>query len=56
MAYSVAADVKTVLQIASGVSTYDTEITACIVSADALIDKFLAKADLSVPAACSSDD
>jgi len=49
MAYSVAADVKTVLQIASGVLTYDTEITACIVSADALIDKFLAKADLSVP-------
>lgn len=47
MVYCVAADVKSILAIS--VATYDTEITACIVSADALIDKLLEPHDLTVP-------
>src|SRR4030042_3060852 len=47
MPYSVAADVKSILLIS--VSTYDTEITDCIASADAFIDKQLEKSNLTVP-------
>jgi len=47
LAYSIAADVKTVLQITE--STWDTEITDCITSADALIDSLLKYEGLTVP-------
>ena len=47
MAYSIAADVKSVLQITE--STWDTEITDCITSADALIDSLLKYKGLTVP-------
>jgi hypothetical protein len=50
LAYCVIADVKTILDIAAAVVTYDTELTACIVSADALVDSLLDPHDLSVPA------
>ncbi len=46
-AYSEVADVKTLLEI--DVATYDTELTACITSADALIDSLLEPHDLAVP-------
>lgn len=48
MPYSAPADVKTILQITE--STWDTEITNCITSADALIDSLLKYHDLTVPA------
>jgi uncharacterized protein involved in tolerance to divalent cations len=50
LAYCAVADVKAVLDIAAAVVLYDTELTACIVSADALIDSLLESHDLSVPA------
>ena len=49
MAYCEADDVKPILQIADADTTYDTELTACIVSADAWIDKKLEPHDLTVP-------
>ena len=49
MAYSEAADVKAILHIAVGDVTFDTELAACIASADALIDGLLKKSDLTVP-------
>ena len=49
MAYSEAADVKAILHIAVGDVTFDTEIEACIASADALIDGLLKKSGLTVP-------
>ena len=50
MAYCAVADVKAILDIAAAVETYDTELTACIVSADALVDSLLEPHDLSVSA------
>jgi hypothetical protein len=50
MAYSEADEVKTLLQIASEDTTYDTELAGCIASADALIDSLLEPHDLTVPA------
>jgi len=50
VAYSTVAAVKTILQIAAEDLTFDTEIEACIASADALIDGLLKKSGLSVPA------
>lgn len=47
MAYSTVVEVKSVLQITE--STWDTEITDCITSADALIDSLLKYKDLTVP-------
>ncbi len=41
---------KVVLQIESSDTTYDTELAAAVVSADALIDSLLKPHDLSVPA------
>ena len=49
MAYSTAAAVKIVLQIAAADATFDTEIAGCISSADALIDGLLKKSGLTVP-------
>jgi hypothetical protein len=49
VAYSVASDVKPILQIAAEDLTFNTEIEDCIVSADALIDGLVKKAGLSVP-------
>ncbi len=49
MAYSVANDVKPILQIATATLTYDTELTECITSADAWVDKKLEPYDLTVP-------
>jgi acyl-coenzyme A synthetase/AMP-(fatty) acid ligase len=48
LTYSAISEVKTVLQITE--STWDTEITDCITSADALIDSLLKYHDLTVPA------
>ena len=41
---------KTVLDISADVDSYDAELTACVVSADALVDSLLEPHDLSVPA------
>jgi len=49
VAYSEAADVKAILQIAAEDVTFDTELEACIASADALIDGLLKKSGLTVP-------
>lgn len=49
MAYSTVADVKPVLQIKVDDLTLDSEIEACIASADALIDGLLKKSGLTVP-------
>ena len=49
MAYSTVAAVKLVLQIAADDLTFDTELEACIASADALIDGLLKKSGLTVP-------
>ena len=49
MAYSTVAAVKLILQIVSEDISYDTEITSCIVSADALVDGLLKRAGLTVP-------
>ena len=49
MAYSDVAAVKPILQIAADDLTFDTELEACIASADALIDGILKKSGLSVP-------
>jgi phage gp36-like protein len=43
-------EVKVVLQIAADDEGFDGEIDDCITSADALIDKLLAKDKVSVPA------
>jgi len=48
MAYSNAAAVKIVLQIAAADATFDTEIAGCISSADALVDGLLKKSDLTI--------
>ena len=48
MAYSSVFNVKPILQIASDELTFDAEIGACIVSADALIDGLLKREGLSV--------
>jgi len=42
--------VKAVLQIESSDTTYDVELAAAIVSADALVDSLLKPYDLTVPA------
>lgn len=47
MPYSEASDVMTILQTTD--DTLETEIEACINSADALIDSELSKHDLTVP-------
>lgn len=49
MAYSTTDAVKPILQIATEDVTFDTELEACIASADALIDGLLKKSDLTVP-------
>ncbi len=49
MAYCEADDVKPILQIAAEDETFDTELAACVTSADAWIDKKLAVHDLAVP-------
>ena len=49
MAYSTVASVKLILQIDSEDVSYDTEITSCISSADALVDGLLKRAGLTVP-------
>ncbi len=41
---------KVVLQVASSDTTYDTELAAAIVSADALVDSLLKPYNLTVPA------
>ena len=50
MAYSTVADVKLVLLIAAAEYSFDTELEACIASADALVDGLLKKVSLAVPA------
>ena len=47
MAYGSASNVKEILVLT--VSTWDTEVGDCLVSADALVDSFLKKANLLVP-------
>ena len=49
MAYSTVAAVKAVLLIDADEVSYDTELEACIASADALVDGLLKKVDLTVP-------
>ena len=49
MAYSTVASVKVVLNILATVETFDTELEACIASADALVDGLLKKVGLTVP-------
>ena len=49
MAYCDADDVKAILQIETATETYDTELAACIVSADAWVDGKLEPHDLTVP-------
>jgi phage gp36-like protein len=49
MAYTTVAAVKVLLQIASEETTYDTEITDCIESAEAIIDSWLMKNGTSMP-------
>lgn len=48
MSYSTTSEVKTILQITE--NTWDSEITDCIASADALIDSLLKYHGLTVPA------
>jgi hypothetical protein len=50
MAYCAISDVKAVLDITAAVVTYDSELTACVVSADAIVDSLLEPHNLSVPA------
>ncbi len=50
MGYCEVADVKVVVQIESSDNTYDVELAAAVVSADALVDSLLKPYDLSVPA------
>ena len=49
MAYSTVAAVKIVLLIAADEDSFDTELEACIASADALVDGLLKKVSLNVP-------
>ena len=49
MAYSTVAAVKWILHIDTTDETHDTEISDCIVSADALVDGLLKKVNLTVP-------
>jgi hypothetical protein len=49
-AYSTVADVKAILQIATADTTYDTELSSCIVSGDAMIVSLLEPHDMVVPA------
>ena len=49
MAYSTVAAVKSILKISADDDTHDTELTACIASADALVDGLLKKCNLTVP-------
>ena len=49
MAYSTVAELKPILHISADDETYDTELTACIASADALVDGLLKKCGLTVP-------
>ncbi len=49
MAYCEAVDVKPILQIAAEDTSHDSELEACIDSADAWIDKRLEPHDLAVP-------
>lgn len=49
MAYSTVAVVKPILGIESDDDTFDTELTSCIASADALVDGLLKKCGLTVP-------
>ena len=49
MAYASVADVKVLLQIPAEITTYDTELTGCIESADAIIDSWLLEKGLAMP-------
>ena len=49
MAYSTVAELKPILNISADDDTHDTELTACIASADALVDGLLKKCGLTVP-------
>lgn len=51
MAYSSLAEVKEVLQIPTAETTWDTELTICITSADAIIDAKLQDYESSLPLA-----
>ncbi len=42
-------DVKPILVIAPDETTYDTELAACVVTGDAIIDRLLRREGLSVP-------
>ena len=55
MAYCETSDVKAVLTIDSAVDTFDTELAACIVSADAWVDGKLEPHDLTVPVSVPQD-
>jgi hypothetical protein len=48
VAYSTVVAVKAILLIESADVTYDTELTSCIASADALVDGLLSKSGLNV--------
>ena len=54
MAYSSVASVKVVRLIADDEDSFDTELEACIASADALIDGLLKKVSLTVLGPCLS--
>jgi hypothetical protein len=49
VAYASVADVKVLLQIPAEITTYDTELTGCIESADAIIDSWLLEKGLVMP-------
>ena len=49
MAYCTVSGVKTVLRIRADDLRFGAELEACVASADALVDGFLAREDLSVP-------
>ena len=49
MAYSTVAELKPILNISADDDTHDTELAACIASADALVDGLLKKCGLTVP-------
>ena len=49
MAYSTVAVLKPILNISADDETFDTELAACIASADALVDGMLKKCGLTVP-------
>ncbi len=49
MPYANVADVKVVLQIPAEDETYDSELTGCVESADAVIDSWLMKNSLAMP-------